>query len=130
VIFFAYVGFDNVSAAAQEAKNPQRDMPIGLLGCLAVCSLLFIGVSAVLTAWSNTPGSASTRRSSSPCSRSTPRLAAHQHRDRHDRRPDLGLLGLAPRPAAHLFSMAKDGLLPPSFSKIHPRFRTRTSQPS
>src|SRR5258708_33983316 len=49
VIFFAYVGFDNVSAAAQEAKNPQRDMPIGLLGCLAVCSLLFIGVSAVLT---------------------------------------------------------------------------------
>jgi len=49
VIFFAYIGFDAVSTAAQEAKNPQRDMPIGLLGSLAICTVLYITVSLVLT---------------------------------------------------------------------------------
>src|SRR5512137_3005582 len=49
VIFFAYIGFDAVSTAAQEAKNPQRDMPIGILGSLAICTVLYIVVSLVLT---------------------------------------------------------------------------------
>ena len=49
VIFFAYIGFDAVSTAAQEAKNPQRDMPIGLLGSLGICTVLYIAVSLVLT---------------------------------------------------------------------------------
>ncbi|MGH8177321.1 MAG: amino acid permease [Steroidobacter sp.] len=49
VVFFAYIGFDAVSTAAQEAKNPQRDMPIGILGSLVVCTLLYIIVAAVLT---------------------------------------------------------------------------------
>ena len=49
VIFFAYIGFDAVSTAAQEAKNPQRDMPIGILGSLAICTVLYIAVSLVLT---------------------------------------------------------------------------------
>jgi APA family basic amino acid/polyamine antiporter len=49
IVFFAYIGFDAVSTAAQEAKNPQRDMPIGILGSLFVCTLLYIAVSAVLT---------------------------------------------------------------------------------
>lgn len=49
IIFFAYVGFEAVSTAAQEAKNPQKDMPFGILGSLLVCTLLYIGVSAVLT---------------------------------------------------------------------------------
>ena len=48
-IFFAYIGFDAVSTAAQEAKNPQRDMPIGILGSLVVCTVLYILVSMVLT---------------------------------------------------------------------------------
>ncbi len=48
-IFFAYIGFDAVSTAAQEAKNPQRDMPIGILGSLVVCTILYIAVSGVLT---------------------------------------------------------------------------------
>src|SRR5262249_54615143 len=48
-IFFAYIGFDAVSTAAQEAKNPQRDMPIGILGALAVCTFLYLIVAAVLT---------------------------------------------------------------------------------
>ena len=49
VVFFAYIGFDAVSTAAQEAKNPQRDMPIGILGSLAICTVLYIAVALVLT---------------------------------------------------------------------------------
>src|SRR4029079_2955155 len=48
VIFFAYIGFDAVSTAAQEARNPQRDMPRGILGSLVICTLLYIAVSAVM----------------------------------------------------------------------------------
>ncbi len=49
IIFFAYVGFEAVSTAAQEAKDPQKDMPFGIIGSLVVCTILYIGVSAVLT---------------------------------------------------------------------------------
>ena len=49
VVFFAYIGFDAVSTAAQEAKNPQRDMPIGILGSLGLCTLLYVLVSVVIT---------------------------------------------------------------------------------
>jgi len=49
VVFFAYIGFDAVSTAAQEAKNPKRDMPIGIIGSLIICTLLYIFVSAVVT---------------------------------------------------------------------------------
>ena len=48
-MFFAYIGFDAVSTAAQEAKNPQKDMPIGILGSLGVCTVLYIIVSLLLT---------------------------------------------------------------------------------
>jgi basic amino acid/polyamine antiporter, APA family len=125
VIFFAYVGFDNVSAAAQEAKNPQRDMPIGLLGCLAVCSLLFIGVSAVLTGMVKYTG----------LNVDAPFIFALQqvHAPAWLRfsieiatiagLTSVCLISLLGQPRI-FFSMAKDGLLPPSFSKIHPRFRT------
>ena len=50
VIFFAYIGFDAVSTAAQEAKNPQKDMPIGIIGSLVICTILYILVSGLLTA--------------------------------------------------------------------------------
>jgi APA family basic amino acid/polyamine antiporter len=125
VIFFAYVGFDNVSAAAQEARNPQRDMPIGLLGCLAVCSLLFIGVSAVLTGMVKYTG----------LGVDAPFIFALQqvHAPGWLRisieiatiagLTSVCLVSLLGQPRI-FFSMAKDGLLPPSFSKIHPRFRT------
>ncbi len=46
VVFFAYIGFDAVSTAAQEAKNPQRDMPIGIIGSLPICTVLYISVGA------------------------------------------------------------------------------------
>jgi len=125
VIFFAYVGFDNVSCAAQEARNPQRDMPIGLLGCLAVCSLLFIGVSAVLTAMVHY----------SKLNVDAPFIFALQqvHAPAWLRfsieiatiagLTSVCLVSLLGQPRI-FFSMAKDGLLPASFSKLHPRFRT------
>src|SRR5690606_28337734 len=49
IVFFAYIGFDAVSTAAGEAKNPQRDMPIGILGSLVVCTIIYIAMAAVLT---------------------------------------------------------------------------------
>jgi len=49
-VFFAYIGFDAVSTAAQEARNPQKDMPIGILGSLVICTFLYIAVSGLLTA--------------------------------------------------------------------------------
>ena len=49
IVFFAYIGFDAVSTAAQEAKNPQRDMPISIIGSLLICTVLYIAVSAVAT---------------------------------------------------------------------------------
>jgi len=48
-IFFAYIGFDAVSTTAQEAKNPQRDLPIGMIASLAICTILYIAVAGVLT---------------------------------------------------------------------------------
>ncbi len=53
-IIFAYLGFDAVSTQAEEAKNPKRDLPIGIIGSLMICTVLYIAVSAVLTAWSGT----------------------------------------------------------------------------
>ena len=53
VIFFAYIGFDAVSTAAQEAKNPQRDMPIGIIGSLVVCTILYVLFAHVLTGMVN-----------------------------------------------------------------------------
>src|SRR3546814_16851203 len=49
VIFFAYIGFETVSTAGAEARNPQRDLPIGILGALTICTLLYLSVAAVLT---------------------------------------------------------------------------------
>ena len=125
VIFFAYVGFDNVSCAAQESRNPQRDMPIGLLGTLAVCSFLFIAVALVLTGMVKYPG----------LNVDAPFIFVLQE----IKAPALlrfsieiatiagltsvVLVSLLGQPRI-FFSMAKDGLLPPAFSRLHPRFRT------
>ena len=104
VIFFAYIGFDAVSTAAQEAKNPQRDMPIGILGSLAICTVLYIAVALVLTGIVhytelNVPDPIAVGINAAG-----PALAwlAPDRQDRRDRRPVLGHPGDAAGPAAHL----------------------------
>ncbi len=124
VIFFAYIGFDAVSTAAQEAKNPAKDMPLGILGSLVICTILYILVALVLTGLVNYHD----LNVSDPIAIGIDRTGV--------RWGSLlvkfgALLGLSSTMVVMLlgqsrvfFSMSKDGLLPTIFSKVHPRFRT------
>jgi APA family basic amino acid/polyamine antiporter len=125
VIFFAYIGFDAVSTAAQETVNPQRDMPIGMIASLIICTVLYVIVSAVLT------GMVSYKQLdvAAPVA-----LALDQY-------PGLHWLGIPVKlgavcgitsvmlvmtiaQARIFFAMARDGLLPPFFGRVHQRFKT------
>lgn len=125
IVFFAYIGFDAVSTAAQEAKNPQRDMPIGILGSLVVCTLLYVVVAAVLTGM----------LPYTELGTAKPVVTALE------RYPSLSLLKYAIEIGAVagltsvilvmlmgqpriFFAMSRDGLLPPFFGAVHPRHHT------
>jgi APA family basic amino acid/polyamine antiporter len=124
-IFFAYIGFDAVSTTAQEAKNPQRDLPIGIIASLLVCTALYIAVAAVLTGmvpWQDVNIEAPIARAFLDRGLTT---ASHII--------TLGALaGLTSvmlvmllGQTRVLYAMANDGLLPKKFfADIHPRFRT------
>ncbi|HOX21104.1 MAG TPA: amino acid permease, partial [Gemmatimonadales bacterium] len=126
VIFFAYIGFDAVSTAAQETKNPQRDMPIGILGSLVICTVLYIAVSLVLTGivkydQLNVPDPIAVGINAAG-----PGLAWL--------RPFVKIGAIAGLSSVILvmlmgqprifYTMSKDGLLPPVFSAVHPKFKT------
>jgi APA family basic amino acid/polyamine antiporter len=124
-IFFAYIGFDAVSTTAQEAKNPQRDLPIGMIASLAVCTLLYIGVAAVLTGmvpWQSVNIEA-------------PIARAFLDRGLNGASNIIVVGALAGLTSVMLvmllgqtrvlYAMASDGLLPRKFfAEVHPRFRT------
>jgi APA family basic amino acid/polyamine antiporter len=126
VVFFAYIGFDAVSTAAQEAKNPQRDMPIGILGSLAICTVLYILMALVMTGLANYTELDVPHPVFVAIEKAGPGLAW------------LGsiinigaIAGLASVVLVMLmgqprifYSMARDGLLPAVFGKVHPRFKT------
>jgi APA family basic amino acid/polyamine antiporter len=124
VIFFAYIGFDAVSTAAQEAKNPQRDMPIGILGSLVVCTILYIAVSLVMTGLV----SYKTLNVSAPVALAIDATGVSWG----SLLVKVGaVFGLATVMLVMLlgqtrvfYSMSRDGLLPKAFSAIHPKFRT------
>src|SRR5690606_25497374 len=125
VVFFAYIGFDAVSTAASEAKNPQRDMPIGILGSLALCTLLYIIVSGVLTGIMPYPLLGTAKPVATA-------LEAY---------PDLTWLKLFVEIGAIaglssvilvmmigqtrvFYAMSRDGLIGRFFGKVHPKFQT------
>ncbi|HEX7511512.1 MAG TPA: amino acid permease [Chitinivibrionales bacterium] len=126
VIFFAYIGFDAVSTAAQEARNPQRDMPIGILGSLCICTVLFILMAGVLTGIMKYTSLSVPDPIAVAVNAAGPGLAWL--------RPFIKIGAIAGLSSVVLvllmaqprifFSMARDGLLPSVFARVHPRFKT------
>ncbi|HVX38814.1 MAG TPA: amino acid permease [Gemmatimonadaceae bacterium] len=126
VVFFAYIGFDAVSTAAQEAKNPQRDMPIGILASLAICTVLYILMALVMTGLTKYTNLNVPNPVFVAIDAAGPALKWLSFFI------NIGaMLGLASVVLVMLmgqprifFSMSRDGLLPASFGKVHPRFQT------
>ena len=126
VIFFAYIGFDAVSTAAQEAKNPRKDMPVGILGSLGISTVLYILVAIVLTGIV----SYTTLNVADPVAVGVNAMG----KGMFWLRPIVKIAAIAGLSSVILvmllgqprifFTMAKDGLLPPVFSKVHPKFKT------
>ncbi|MGH7665333.1 MAG: amino acid permease [Gemmatimonadaceae bacterium] len=126
VIFFAYIGFDAVSTAAQEARNPQRDLPIGILASLAICTVLYILMSLVMTGLAPYPELNVPHPVDVAIASAGPGLAWLTYI------VDIGAIaGLASVVLVMLmaqprifYAMSRDGLLPRKLGTIHPRFHT------
>lgn len=129
IVFFAFIGFDAVSTAAQEAKNPQRDMPVGILGSLLICTVLYILFGHVLTGVANWQEFKEAGKEASVA------YAIQHHM------PGYGWLATSITVAILagfssvilvmlmgqsrvFFSMSKDGLIPSVFSELHPKYAT------
>ena len=125
IVFFSYIGFDSVSTAAEECKNPKRDLPLGIMTSLFVCAALYVGVAIVLTGiqpFHIFKGDAA------PVATALHNIGL----DNLQRWVTIGaLMGMISSllvyqygQARVWFAMSRDGLLPSAFSRVHPRFRT------
>ena len=138
IVFFAYIGFDAVSTAAQEAKNPKKDMPIGILGSLAICTVLYILFAHVMTGVANYT-SFKGQDGIAPVAVAIDKMGPTDANGViHAAYPWLNRLIILAILAGYssvilvmllgqsrvFFSMSKDGLIPPVFSRVHPKFRT------
>ena len=124
IIFFTYIGFDSVATAAEESRNPQRDVPFGILVSLVACAVLYVAVALVLTGiqpWE-------TLRNAAPVARALDAIGL----ENIQRWVTVGaltgmvssLLVFQLGQTRIWFAMSRDGLLPKAFSRVHPRFRT------
>ncbi len=129
VVFFAFIGFDAVSTAAQEAKNPRRDMPIGILGSLVICTILYVLFSYVLSGVATVEDFRSTGREASVAFAISKYMAGYEWLSRAVTVAILAgfssvILVMLLGQSRVFYSMSKDGLVPPIFSDLHPKFRT------
>ncbi len=124
IVFFTYIGFDSVSTAAEECRNPQRDLPIGIIATLIVCTLLYGSVSLVLTGIAHY----STLNTDSPVADALKNLGMNKLRLIVTAGALMGMLSsllvYQYGQARVWFAMSRDGLLPRLFSAVHQRFQT------
>jgi APA family basic amino acid/polyamine antiporter len=129
VVFFAFIGFDAVSTAAQEAKNPKKDMPIGILGSLVICTVLYILFAYVLTGIASVEDFRSTGKEASVA------FAIQTYMTGYDWLAKLVtvailagfssvILVMLMGQSRVFYSMSRDGLVPKVFSEVHPKFHT------
>src|SRR5919204_2997655 len=129
IVFFTYIGFDSVSTAAEESRNPQRDLPIGIIGSLIVCTLLYVGVSLVLLGMMRYTTFISGDAAQAPVAYALQHLGA----SRFARSVIVvgaltgmisSLLVFQYGQARIWYAMSRDGLFPKLFSAVHKRFKT------
>jgi APA family basic amino acid/polyamine antiporter len=129
VVFFAFIGFDAVSTAAQEARNPKRDMPIGILGSLAICTVLYILFAHVLTGMASVQDFRTAGREASVAYAITKYMIGYGWLAKLVTVAILAgfssvILVMLMGQSRVFYSMSRDGLVPPIFSEVHPRFHT------
>jgi APA family basic amino acid/polyamine antiporter len=129
IVFFAFIGFDAVSTAAQEAKNPKRDMPIGILGSLVICTILYILFGHVLTGVANWQEFKTAGKEASVTYAIQTYMKGYEWLGTSVTVAILAgfssvILVMLMGQSRVFFSMSKDGLLPKAFSELHPKFKT------
>jgi APA family basic amino acid/polyamine antiporter len=124
IVFFTYIGFDSISTAAEECNRPQRDLPIGIIATLIICTILYCGVSLVLTGIANYQ----TLGTDSPVADALKALGYNRLRLIVTAGALMGMLSsllvYQYGQARIWFAMSRDKLLPGLFSRVHPQFRT------
>lgn len=129
VVFFAFIGFDAVSTAAQETKNPKRDMPLGILGSLVICTVLYVGFSYVLSGVATVEDFRTQGREASVAFAISTYMTGYEWLSRLVTVAILAgfssvILVMLLGQSRVFYSMSRDGLVPAVFSEIHPRFKT------